>query len=272
MKLSGPKLIKWIAKEYADRDCFNLSAALSFYAILSLIPLLILVITLVSYFIGRSAGVTMKIRAMVESISPAIQGPFLETVTSLLNRELHLGWLGALMLVLTVHFLFVHLERSMNLVLHLKDKRHFLIGKLLFIAWIIGLTLLLSVPSLVSLLDQLLLRADIDIGMNSYLNGNLWFFLSSWVSFPMLMLIIPRRKFRLLPLVVSGGIFALLLQVARLFFNWGTQFSLVRTNLIYGSLSTLFFGALWLFYFFNILLVCVLGVAWWHQRSPERQK
>lgn len=252
--------LKNIYRQYKHLDCFNLAAALSFYAILSILPIFLIVVSIGGYYLGESEGFLQKTGTLIESVIPSLKEGFLQNLKSLIQQKLAIGWIGILFLFFVAHFLFANLERTVNRLLHSKRKRHFLITRLLFLVWIIGIVLLLSVPSLLQLGQDLIATWGLDINIKVVLTASQWFFIISWLTFLMLIFLIPTQKIRLVYALEGGFIFAFLLQAARWLFRLYTTYYFHRYNLIYGSLTTLILGAVWIFYFSNILLLCVLWV------------
>lgn len=252
--------LRHIFSQYRKMDCFNLAAALSFYFILSLLPIFLIVISLVGHYVGQSADLLQKVTSLMESISPMLKGNFLQNLQNIVTQKTAFGGIGVLFLLSVVYFLFSNLERTMNRLLHSKDKRHFLLTRLLFIVFLMGLAFLLSVPSMMNFVQAILSRSGFSIDFGFALTGGVWLFVFSWVAFVMLILLIPSKKVEFKNAFMGGFIFALLIQLARWLFSLFTLGFFDRYNLIYGSLTTLILGALWIFYFSNILLLCVLWV------------
>lgn len=253
--------LRSICHEFIRLDCFNLAAALSFFAILSIIPTLLIVVSLLGHYLGESELVLPKISSLLESVLPAFKDSILSNIDTVIDNKKTFGWFGILLLLSVAHFLFANLEKIMNRILHSRTKRHFLVTRLLFLVWLSGITILLLVPSLIQWFQSWIHHWGLAINLGFALSGNLWFFLSSWLSFLMIVLLIPNYKSKFKNVFLGGGIFAILLQLAQWFFGLYIHYSINRYNLIYGSLTLLILGALWLFYFSNIFLLCVVWVA-----------
>ncbi|MBI2339986.1 MAG: YihY/virulence factor BrkB family protein [Deltaproteobacteria bacterium] len=257
--------LKHIATQYHKLDCFNLSAALSFYAILSILPILLIVISLVGHYIGQSDVLLDKTGGLIEAVVPSLKEGLVNNLQTVIKARTQSGWFGILLLFFVAHFMFANLEHTINRLLHAKEKRHFLITRLLFLVWLMGISFLLMVPSLVNLAQALVEKWGFTLEFSRIFRGNEWFFVSSVLSFVMMILLVPTQKIPFRDALTGGLIFAVLLQIARWGFRLYTPVYFHRYNLIYGSLTTLIVGAIWIFYFSNILLLCVLWVG-------ERQK
>ncbi|MBI4410900.1 MAG: YihY/virulence factor BrkB family protein [Deltaproteobacteria bacterium] len=257
--------LKHIAVLYRKHDCFNLAAALSFYAILSILPILLIVISLAGHYVGQSDILLEKTGGLIESVVPSLKTGLVNNIKTIVEARTRSGWFGVLLLFFVAHFMFANLEHTVNRLLSAREKRHFLITRLLFLVWLMGLSFLLCVPALVNIAQTMVERWGFSLEFSRAFRGNEWFFIVSVLSFVMMILLVPTQKVPLGDAVLGGLIFGFLLQIARWLFQFYTLTYFHRYNLIYGSLTTLIIGAFWIFYFSNILLLCVLWVG-------ERQK
>lgn len=252
--------LKHILVEYKKNDCFNLAAAISFYAIMSLLPVLLLLISLVGIYMGQSDVLLQKTVELMETISPALREGFVKNLETIVKQKLAFGWVSIVFLFAITHFLLSNLEKTMNRLLHSKQKRHFLFTRLLFLVFLMGIALLLLAPSMIGLVQTILEKWGLTVDFKIDLTGNIWFFISSWIVFILLILLIPSKRVEFKNAFLGGAIFAVLILIARWAFRLYTLNFIDRYNILYGSLTALILGALWIFYFSNILLLCVLWV------------
>ena len=259
--------LKHIVAQYRKHDCFNLAAALSFYAILSILPILLIVISLVGHYVGQSDVLLEKTGGLIETVVPSLKTGLVNNIKTIVDARTQFGWFGILLLFFVAHFMFANLDHTVNRLLNAKEKRHFLITRLLFLVWLMGLAFLLCVPTLVNIAQTMVERWGFSLEFSRAFRGNEWFFIVSVASFVMMILLVPTQKVSLKDAVLGGLLFGFLLQVARWLFQFYTIHYFHRYNLIYGSLTTLIIGAIWVFYFSNILLLCVLWVGERHRRA-----
>lgn len=256
-----------IMGEYRRLDCPSLAASLSFNALLCLLPILMIVVSVFGYFLGQSETLIQELGRLVGDVVPTLREDFMGNLQTITGRDATFGWVGILFLLVVAHFFFANLEHTVNRLLGTTDRRHFLLTHLFLIVWLLGIVLILSVPSLIHFVFSVMERWGHPPRIDLILTGHTWFFVSAWASFVMLMMIVPRKKVTLSNALVVGFFFAVLLQAARLLFRLYTLYQFDRYNLIYGSLTAIILGALWIYYFFNILLLCVL---WVGKRQPLR--
>src|SRR6476469_3596615 len=89
MKLSSmPALVKDTYTEWSDDNCLRLGAALGYYTLSSLIPLLIIVAAIASYVLNFTGGGQDVQAQLVERIANAVNNPALaEQITSALTAR-----------------------------------------------------------------------------------------------------------------------------------------------------------------------------------------
>lgn len=120
-------LFKEIAKGFINDNVLKLSAALSYYTIFSLPPLLIIIITLSGLFFGADAvrGEVFQHLSGVIGNNAALQ--IQETIKNvkLMNSNVFITILGVLLLLVGASSLFSEIQDSINLIwgIKAKDKR-----------------------------------------------------------------------------------------------------------------------------------------------------
>jgi len=76
------RILKKSFQSFKEDGCLNLSAAISFYAILSLIPFLYLLVSLVGVFIGSKGEILPKVSVYINQLIPFISERVLREVGS----------------------------------------------------------------------------------------------------------------------------------------------------------------------------------------------
>lgn len=253
--------IRGLLAEYHHLDGLNLSAALSFYTILSLLPILLIVISVVGNFLGESGELYAKLSELIESIIPNLKTSLLGNLKSIVDQKKTFGGGALIFLFLVSHYLFGNLEKTVNKIFHAKIKRHFLIKRLLSLVWLSGLIILFFIPTLLKGVFLFVQHKGFLSVSDLHVPEMLWFFILSMLTFSMVILLVPTNKIKRSNVFLGSVLFAVLLKAAQILFSIYTSYSLSRYNLVYGSLTALIMGVIWIFYFSNILLLCVLWVA-----------
>lgn len=156
-KISWGKILKGTVQSFSEDNVFKMSASLAYYTIFSMGPLLIIVISLVGIFYGRSAAegeVYHQLRDLVGD-KPAEQ---IQAIIQNLRNE-DQNWLhatiGAVVLIIGATTVFTQMQDSINIIWRVKAKPKkgwvkFLKNRLLSFSLVISLGFLLLVSLIVS--------------------------------------------------------------------------------------------------------------------------
>lgn len=243
-------------RNFREDDGFTLAAALSYYAILSLIPLTMIVVSVFGHFVGDSESTLRSIINLVSETIPYLSPAFLKNLSSLIQRKVTGGWLGAGVLFLVASVLFSNLEKVLDKIFESTRKRNFFHSKLLSVFFIFLIALLFFVPTMLRNLDHLFFLLKVPLAMESAMQGSLFFFLVAWSSFVIVLAIVPKHQVEPRLNCLGATVFALLLLAARFIFRWYAAFSLDRLHLVYGSLTAVILIILWIFYLMNLFIFC----------------
>lgn len=156
-KISWGKILKGTVQSFSEDNVFKMSASLAYYTIFSMGPLLIIVISLVGIFYGRSAAegeVYHQLRDLVGD-KPAEQ---IQAIIQNLRNE-DQNWLhatiGVVVLIIGATTVFTQMQDSINIIWRVKAKPKkgwvkFLKNRLLSFSLVISLGFLLLVSLIVS--------------------------------------------------------------------------------------------------------------------------
>ena len=118
--LSGLLRSLWQAYvRWCRYDCVDLSAAFAYYTLQSIFPLLLIVLSIVSWFLGRQAGLTDQIVDYTAGVFPPpvvalVQG----TLVQLVRQGVGAGLLGAGVLLVTAANVYLTLQRGADRIWH----------------------------------------------------------------------------------------------------------------------------------------------------------
>ena len=267
--------ILWEAWRAFSRDgCLNLSAALAFYTILSLIPLLFLLMSVGGYILGSSEEAYQLMRSFFERFAPQASPMIFREVKAVAQRAGVLGWVGILAMIWTASIIFSSLEFAMGVVFRVERHRNFLNAKLIALAMVPGSILIFLLSLSTTPILQLMRVFDVEVwgfslgkfGFFDFLVGYLFPYLILTVGFTAIYKIIPNLKVAFQHALVGGASAALLFEVAKHFFAW----YIGRTShysVIYGSLEAIVILILWVFYSSTILLFCAEVVSAYRRRE-----
>lgn len=253
------KLLKETFWKFVAVRGLSLSAALSYYILFSLIPLLFIIISLCGLFFGEKAvrgEVFGQINELVGSNAATEIQQIIKTVKP--SKETSVaGVIGIIFLVITASGAFAEIKASINIIWGIKSKSKSglmkFITRYLLAFTTIGLTGLLTLLGLVinSLMDAL------DNRLILYLPGfdiNFYYVVNLIILF-VLLIILFVAVFKVLndgnsPALwdcLAGAIFAAVLFMIGKFII-GTYFDHLAGSSIYGAVGTLMVIVTWIYY------------------------
>jgi YihY family inner membrane protein len=245
--LRHPLRFIWEAlKSFKANQGLLLAGAVAYYALLSIVPLLIVSVIALSHFIDQSA----LLEAVGRYLEWLLPGQSRAIITELSNFLTHADVLGPVLLVTMIFFsslAFTVLESAMAVIFHHRKadhSRHFLVSVVMPYLYILCLCVGLLLVTLVSGALQVIGEESIDLlGRRwslSGISGLLLYLLGlagEILMLTSLYLVMPVGRLRLRHALLGGVTAALLWEVTRrllvLYFT-----TLSQVNVVYGSLTT----------------------------------
>ncbi len=104
----------WRAYQSWNRcDCVDLSAAFAYYSLQSLFPILLISLSVASWFLGQPYGLDQKIITFTAQVlPPSVVGLVDSTLVKLVNQGFGAGLLGAVFLMVTAGNAYLTLQRG----------------------------------------------------------------------------------------------------------------------------------------------------------------
>ena len=259
-------LLRYILKDsiisFKNDGCINLSAAIAFYAILSLIPFAYLLVSLAGFFMGSEGEVLKSINLYITQVIPFISEKVLREIGRINLGSGIFAWMAVVFILWSSTLIFDSIEFALKNIFKTEHPRPFWVSKIISLIF-------LPVAGIVFVLIQML-----NIAIDTFLRLSTYFeidVISLFISnialkyiFPFLLSFILLSAFyvffspaRILfkQAMVGGFICAAMLEIGKHVFGW----IIVRNpnfGLVYGSLNTIILMILWIFYAAAIFLFC----------------
>ena len=235
-----------VLKQFRANQGLLLAGAVAYYALLSLVPLLILVVLGLTRFFDEAqvlAVVGASLEFVVPGQAPALVG---ELRTFLAHREA-VGWVLLALMVFFSSLAFTVLENAMQVIFFHRVKvrrRHFLISALMPYLFVLSLAVGLLVVTLVSgALQQLGTQTIVILGRPQLMDvfsaellyllgvvGEIFLLTAVYLVMP-----VGRLSFR--HALIGGTAAALLWEVMRHFLVWYFA-TISQIQVVYGSMTT----------------------------------
>ena len=233
-------------KAFRANQGLLLAGAVAYYALLSIVPLLILSVIVLSHWIDRAellATIGRYLEWLVPSQSKAMVG---ELANFLVNREFA-GWVLLATMVFFSSLAFTVLENAMSVIFHHRvavRRRHFLVSAVLPYCYILSLGIGLLLMTLVAGSLQAMGGQSVQfLGHTWSLNGISGFLLyllgvaGEIFVLTSVYLVMPVGRLRVHHALIGGVTAALLWELTRHVLLWYFS-TLSQVSVVYGSLTT----------------------------------
>ncbi len=256
---------------YRADDCMRSAAAISYYALLSLLPFLILLLSALGFVMHALGADYASQEEFIQSVFvttghviPFIKEDLAQRVRELIDARGAMGIVGLVALALTSSLVFGAIEDALNRIFGVSRSRPLLLSKLLFIGFIGSLGVFAVISHYVLVFADSFAAAAGGRPLHEYLYtsalfGKLLAYAGTLVAFLGLVTYFCRRRLRFKYLVVGATLFFLLFELAKWVFSLYLE-HISQLSTLYGSLSTLIVLIVWTFYTVNIFLAAVVTV------------
>jgi membrane protein len=267
--------ILWEARRAFSQDgCMNLSAALAFYTILSLIPYLFLLVSAAGYLLGSSEEGHRVAVVFFDRLFPQASALILREVSAIPHRAEILGWVGFLSMIWTASVIFSSLEYAMGVVFRVEKRRSFLKSKLLALLMVPASAGIVFLSILVTAFSGATEKFDLRLfgvalarsGLLEFLVGYVFPYLILAAAFTAIYKIIPNTSISFRHALAGGSSCAFLFEMAKHFLTWYFPRS-QQYSVVYGSLEAIIILVVSAFYLSSVLLFCAEVVSAYRRRD-----
>jgi len=260
--MSITNILKEAICSFKEDGCLNLSAAIAFYAILSLIPFVYLLVSLVGLFIGSEGEILPRVSSYITQLIPFISKPVLKEVGRINLGSGMFAWLALFFMLWSSTLIFGSLEFSLKKVFKVENLRPFWISKAMSLLFVPVAGVVFILLQIFNLVTDAFIRLNnyfgitiIPLFFNNIVLKYIFPFVLTFLLLSALYAIVPPGRIFLRQAATGGFICAIMLEVAKHVFGW-----MIRHNpnfgLVYGSLNTIILMVLWIFYASAIFLFC----------------
>lgn len=254
--------VKNIVKNYFRHDCLYLATHISFCGLLSLIPMILIAVSITGFLLGSSNDIYQQLVSAIVDLLPQGKDFLMNNLRQVVGQRHSLGVLGAIMLIFIATILFGAMERSLDIIFESEKRRNFFHSRLVAIGMIMLISLFFFMPTIADLLTKGLVRFGFHFPLGDIVRGKTFLALFTFFAFVAIVVIIPHHKVRFRYAAFGGVFFAFGVWLARLWFRWYMMKAFSQYNVIYGSITALILLLLWFYYASNILLFSAEIVAY----------
>ncbi len=271
-----------LVNEFLDKNGPHLAAAITYYSLISLFPLTVTVMSVVSFF--DPTPMTQERMALTFStLLPVPQETFHEFYGTVTRNKHVLGAVGIFGLLWTSTTVFSAIRKGMNSVWGIHRPRPFFQERLIDLALVTGAGVLMMVPMVATAVlgylgeaSEPLLPSALDPALFIVRVVPLLGPVVSSIIFTLLYMTLPNTTVPFRDVWPVAVLSALVFEGARLLFLWYAHTFPVYNNVVYGSVGALIGFLTWVYVSAIVLLFGALvaarhsrGLARWIERRVE---
>lgn len=250
-------------ENFSENGNTNQAAAISLYALLSLIPLVILYLIMASNFFGTHETLHQQILEGIRNVIPQFSDDILKSLGGIEQKQRTLGWIGIATLVWFSAMIFSAIETALNITFRSHKKRNYFISKALAVVMIptvmtIGI-ISFAITSIILVITQHPVIANEITTLLPPVQRVVIKYLVPYAImttfFTIIYKTVPTTHIPLKVALLGSAIFSLLTETAKHLFTWYVA-NFTRYSLIFGSLEAIVILIIWVFYAGIIFLFC----------------
>jgi YihY family inner membrane protein len=235
-----------VLKSFRANQGLLLAGAVAYYALLSIVPFLMLVVVVLSHFLDE-AELLLTLRRYLELLVPGQSGAIVAEVAHFLDERDLITWVLVATMVFFSSFAFTVLENAMSVIFVHRvavRRRHFMVSALLPYCYILALGFGVMIVTLVAGTLQVIGTESVNLFGYSWslhgVSGALLYLLGlggEILVLTSIYLVMPVGRLSLSHALVGGVTAAMLWEIARHVLVWYFS-TLSKVNVVYGSMST----------------------------------
>lgn len=262
-------------KNFLKHRGFLLAAAISFYTTLSIIPLLLLLISIFGYLMETYAPLRDLLLRYLHNFFPASEDIFVRSLTKIVKEKELMGGIGLLALFWIAYIVYFSIEHALNTIWDVRKGPGVWWSPLKF--WLIFtftsvlLTLTVIISSFITFISRkslpLIGNLMTELGVFKIITGKLIPVITIFLLFFFLYKIVPAKRIKYHHAALGAVFGALLWKLAKIGFDWYIV-KFLNLNQFYGSFGAIVMLLLWIYYSWAIFLLgAELIVALWYKTA-----
>lgn len=266
-------IIRDACRNYSRNSDTNQAAAIAFYAILSLVPLVLLTLVVAGYFFGSHPEIQKDITDSIRMIHPYFSDELLNNISVLKKNTRFVGGIGLLSLLWLSAMIFGALEKALNIIFRARTFRNVLTSKLLSLS-MVPLGWLIAVASFaLSYIAMILQKQARIFNQDAFLAVTysaaihyLLPYVLAIVFVALIYKITPTVKIGLRTALLGALAFVTMLALAKYAFSWYVV-RYTHYDVIFGTMEAVVMLVVWVFYLAIMLLFCAELISSYERRD-----
>jgi len=249
-----PGILRKAVVSFQKKEASRNAAGMAYYTLFSLIPLLIVMVTIVSYFVDAQQAAE-RVSQLVMSVIPVSQGLVERNINRAFEIRNSVGAIGLVSFLWSGSNAFSIMVHNINTAWPEDERRSFFEKRLFGLAMVVLLILMLFMLMISSTALNLVLRYqrayfDVDPTIQTRLlslGSNLIHWLVPFIFFYSLYRVVPMGRVPIKASGFSALVITLLWRGASAIFQWYLSSGLARYEFVFGSLSAIVVLLFWIY-------------------------
>lgn len=265
-----------IVSSFRSHECFFLAAGISFYFMLSLIPMLFLLLAVIGYFLQGSASVHRELVDAVHTYIPFLTNEIIDNIDQVVRKPGLLGWIGGGTLFLSTDLVFVAIQSSLDKIFvpsrrgFLKSKMISVLSAVVVFVVVLGTIAVNAVDSSLAGIEALRRVADATGDLPVGLHLSTWMIAALLVGcFTLAIRALPHVHVPLRYALWGATLAAGLWLLGKTYYVGYLQ-NVSRVGPLFGSLSAVILTLLWVYISSLVFLVGAEFTRWLILTDPRR--
>lgn len=250
-------------------DCFFLAAGMSFYFMLSLVPMLFLLLAVIGYFLRGSENVHADLLDAVHQYIPFLTVEIVQNIEQVVRNPALLGWIGGLGLFLSTDLVFTAIQSALDRIF-VPGRRSFIRSKLfsVLLAVVVFCVILatIAINAVEQSLENMTLGGGGVVGLHVS-TGTIGVLLV--LCFTLAIRVLPHANVPTKYAFLGGGVGAVLWLIVKSYYVWYLE-NVSRVGPLFGSLSAVILTLIWVYVSSFVFLVGAEFSRWLLLTDPRR--
>jgi membrane protein len=274
------KFLRTVFQAFKEDNGAIVAAAIAFYIFISLIPMLLLGVSLLGFLLGSPEQAEEIIFGFLRQYSPALieegEAGIRAVIEDVVRGRGAIGGIGLIGLLWSGSSAFANLHKAVNIAWGSPDDRGFIKTRLLAAGILLAVGVLLLASLGLGMLVNIIRNYDVTLfGISPDDIPIIWSLLAYAIPlavtiaiFTLMYKVMPTRGVPWGPALLSGVVAGLFWEVARYGFSWYIG-NFANFSAVYGSLAGLVILVFWIYYSSLILILAAeIGAAYGKHTEP----
>ena len=263
-----------IFASFRSHSCYFLAAGISFYFMLSLIPMLFLLLAVIGYFLRGTDTVRDDLMAAVHQYIPFLTEEIIRNIEQVVQNPGLLGWIGGAGLFLSTDLVFVAIQSSLDRIFvpsHRSFLKSKMISVLLAVATFCVILLTIAVNAVDTSLERIMGETPEFGGFPVGLHVSTWTIgILLVAAFTLVIRMLPHVNVPIRYAFLGGTAGAVLWVIVKFVYVWYLE-NVSKVGPLFGSLSAVVLTLIWVYVSALVFLAGAELTRWLIVTDPTRE-